>query len=52
VDLAAGDVITPDAVRSVRPGLGVAPKYLEQIIGRRVAEAVKRNTPVRFERLK
>jgi pseudaminic acid synthase len=49
VDLAAGDVITPDAVRSVRPGLGVAPKYLEQIIGRRVAEAVKRNTPVRFE---
>lgn len=52
VDLAAGDVITPDAVRSVRPGLGVAPKHLDEIVGRKVAHAVKRNTPVRFECLK
>jgi N-acetylneuraminate synthase len=52
VDLAAGDVIAPDAVRSVRPGFGVAPKYLDQIIGRTVSQPIKRNTPVRFECLK
>jgi N-acetylneuraminate synthase len=49
VDLAAGDVITPGAIRSVRPGLGVAPKHFDEIVGRKVAQAVKRNTPVRFE---
>jgi len=51
-DLAAGDVITPDSVRSVRPGFGIAPKYLDQVVGRKVSQAVKKNTPVRFEHLK
>jgi len=27
-DLKAGDIITPDAIRSVRPGHGLAPKYM------------------------
>lgn len=45
-DLKAGDVITEDAVRSVRPGFGLAPKYLESIIGKKVTIAVKANTPV------
>ena len=45
-DLAAGDTITPDAVRSVRPGFGLPPKHLEEILGRKVAHAVKANTPV------
>ncbi|MCY1292470.1 Pseudaminic acid synthase [compost metagenome] len=31
--LKAGDIVTPDAVRSVRPGFGLAPKYLEQVLG-------------------
>lgn len=45
-DLKAGDVITEDAVRSVRPGFGLAPKYLEQVIGKRVKIATNQNTPV------
>ena len=44
-DLAVGDVITPDAIRSVRPGYGLAPKYLDQILGLRVRQAVLTNTP-------
>lgn len=32
--IAKGDVITADAVRSVRPGFGAPPKFLEQVIGR------------------
>lgn len=43
-DLKAGDVITADAVRSVRPGFGLAPKYLNQIIGKRVVKDVETNT--------
>lgn len=45
-DLAAGDVITPDAVRSVRPGYGLAPKYLSSIIGKCVKIKIAKNTPV------
>lgn len=47
-NLKAGDVITSDAVRSVRPGYGVAPKYLSSIIGRVVKSAVTVNSPVTF----
>lgn len=45
-DLNAGEIIAADAVRSVRPGYGLAPKYLDGVIGRRLAHAVKANTPV------
>ncbi len=50
-DMKAGDVITEDCVRSVRPGFGLAPKFLNQILGVTLAEDVKRNTRVRFEDL-
>jgi N-acetylneuraminate synthase len=45
-DLKAGDVITADAVRSVRPGFGLAPKFLGQVIGRKIRLKVVANTPV------
>lgn len=45
--LRAGQVVTADAVRSVRPGYGMAPKHLEQVIGRKVTRDVARNSPVR-----
>lgn len=44
--LKAGDVITADAVRSVRPGYGVSPKYFSEVIGRVVKRDVLLNTPV------
>ncbi|MEO9774182.1 pseudaminic acid synthase [Roseibium sp.] len=45
-DLAAGDTITPDCVRSIRPGYGAAPKHLDSILGRKVKSDVKAETPV------
>jgi pseudaminic acid synthase len=48
-DLQEGDVIAEDAIRSVRPGYGIQPKHLSDIIGKRVKKTVNRNTPVRFE---
>lgn len=48
-DLKAGDEITPDAIRSVRPGFGLSPKYYDLIIGRKVKQEISANTPVRPE---
>jgi pseudaminic acid synthase len=45
-DMKAGDVITPDCVRSVRPGFGLQPKHLESLLGRKLSVVVKANTPV------
>lgn len=50
-DLKAGDVITTDAVRSVRPGYGLAPKHLDEVIGVKVKEDVAAATPVRRDQL-
>lgn len=50
-DLEAGEVITPDSVRSVRPGFGAAPKHLDDILGRRVRVAVQAETPVQLDQI-
>lgn len=42
-DLKAGDVITSDAVRSVRPGFGLPPKEIGWVIGKRVNSDIKKN---------
>ena len=47
-DLKAGDLIASDAVRSVRPGYGLAPKHLDSIIGRRVCTDVSAMSPVQM----
>ncbi len=44
--LKKGDLITADAVRSVRPGFGLPPKMLSQVIGQRVSQDVTFATPV------
>jgi N-acetylneuraminate synthase len=50
-DLKVGEVVTPDAVRSVRPGFGAAPKYLDRVLGRQVKCDTAANTPVLLEHL-
>jgi pseudaminic acid synthase len=50
-DLAAGDLLTHDNVRCVRPGYGLPTKHLEQILGRKVNRAVDRGTPVTWDLL-
>jgi len=44
-DLKRGEIITPEAIRSVRPGFGAAPKYLQSFLGRKVVSDVKANSP-------
>ena len=48
-DMKAGDVLTPKNLRSVRPGMGLQPKYLDTMIGKKVNRNVKRGTALSFE---
>ena len=48
-DIKAGELITADAVRSVRPGFGLLPKHLSEVIGKRTAIDINFGTAVRTE---
>lgn len=45
-DMKAGEVITENCVRCVRPGFGLAPKFMRQILGQTLSRDVKYATPV------
>lgn len=49
--LKAGEVVKKGDVRSVRPGFGVAPKFMDTVIGRQVSTDVSPNTPVSWDML-
>ena len=51
-DLEAGETITEEHVKSVRPGYGVAPKYLSEVLGKEILVSVKYGTAVRWEHIK
>ena len=47
-DMKAGEVITPECIRSVRPGYGLPPKYCDKVIGTKTTTDCKFGTPVSF----
>jgi N-acetylneuraminate synthase len=48
-DMKAGEIITHDHVKAIRPSLGLSTKYYDQIIGKQVKKDVKLGTPTSFE---
>lgn len=48
-DIKKGDIITDDNIRSIRPGFGLHPKYLKDIIGKKVKKDLKRGTPLELD---
>ncbi len=48
-DLEAGDRLTPENLRAIRPGLGLPPKYYHRLLGMRVNRPVSRGTPVSWD---
>jgi pseudaminic acid synthase len=48
-DLHAGDAISEENVRSIRPGFGLHPKYHAQILGKRVKRNLDRGTALKLE---
>lgn len=50
-DMKAGEIISADSIKSVRPGYGLPPRYISQIIGARLKCDISRNRPVRWENI-
>jgi len=48
-DVAAGTVLTGADVRSIRPGFGLEPKHLPEVLGKAAARPLKRGEPVAWE---
>lgn len=48
-DVPAGQELTRDNVRSIRPGYGLAPKHLPEVLGRRAARDLKRGEPLSLD---
>jgi pseudaminic acid synthase len=51
-DIAEGEVLTHDNVRSIRPGHGLAPKHLPKILGKAAARAIKRGDALATQMIK
>jgi pseudaminic acid synthase len=50
-DIKAGEVITKENVRCIRPGYGLKPKFLGQVIGRKALHDISYGTPLLLESL-
>lgn len=47
-DIKAGNVLTTENVRSIRPGFGMHTKYYESILGKKVNQDISRGTPLNW----
>jgi pseudaminic acid synthase len=50
-DLDAGDAITTLNIKSIRPGFGLHPKFMNTVIGKKVRRKVSRGTPLTWDLL-
>lgn len=48
-DMQAGEVFTEQNVRIVRPGHGLAPKYIDMVLGKKIARAVPKGTALTWD---
>ena len=50
-DMKAGDIITEKNMRSIRPGVGLSPKYYEELLGRKVRRDITKGTALNWDLL-
>jgi len=48
-DIAAGERLTPENIRSIRPAYGLKPKYYKKVLGKVAKCDLKRGTPLSFD---
>jgi pseudaminic acid synthase len=48
-DVRQGQTLTPENVRSIRPGHGLHTRHLPEVIGKRAARDIERGTPVSWD---
>ena len=48
-DIEQGEAFGPDNVRSIRPALGLEPRFLSDVLGRPASRAIKRGEPLNWD---
>jgi N-acetylneuraminate synthase len=48
-DVQPGETFNTENVRSIRPGHGLHPRHLTEVLGKRAAQGIKRGTPLSWE---
>jgi N-acetylneuraminate synthase len=51
-DVKAGETFTKDNIKSIRPGYGLHPRHLEDVLGKFAARDIERGTPLSWEAVK
>jgi pseudaminic acid synthase len=51
-DIKAGEIFTEQNVRSIRPGNGLSPRYLQEVLGKTASKEIERGTPLSWDLLK
>ncbi len=50
-DIKKGEIFTESNIRSIRPGLGLHPRYLNLILGKKARKDIKKGSPLNFEHI-
>ncbi len=48
-DIKAGETFTEENIRSIRPGYGLPPRYLKNVLGKKAKIDIKKGMPLRWE---
>jgi N-acetylneuraminate synthase len=48
-DIAAGELLTRDNIRAIRPGYGLPPKFIDFCLGRQARIGIRRGTPINWD---
>ena len=48
-DITPGEILTPENIRSIRPGNGLHTMYYEEVLGRKAKSFLKKGTPLSWE---
>lgn len=48
-DIEKGDLLSPENIRSIRPGNGLHTMYYEEVLGKRAKDFLKKGTPLAWE---
>ena len=49
VDVKKGEILTTENIKSVRPGFGLPPKYLNEVLGKRAKKDIDKGTPLDWD---
>jgi len=50
-DIPQGQELTPENIRSIRPGYGISPKYYYEVLGKKAKRELKRGAPLKWDDL-